>query len=593
LAEHRNPNQQGGQDTRSLMIFALLFVVLFIGLNYLRGKKPAEPVGAPTPAQRSALPQTPPPQPQVAAPAAVAAAQAQTQPVAASAEQTTVVENDLYRIVFTNRGAQVKSWILKKYKDDAGKPLDLVQTKASQLAGLPLSVFTYDPTLRKQLDQALFVPSATETQSVPTTLTFVYSGNGITAHKTFHFDNSYVLHADVAVTQNGVPVEAKLAWPSGFGDANEVKHFQSLQLDYSQNGKAVHTAPKHVSGGGTMNGEFDWVGTSDSYFAAIFLPDSPDQASVVTLNNEVQVPRDAKDPSKTAPVSIIGAAVGSTDGRGTRVYVGPKSIDVLKTVHATTTEGTLTGPSLEPIIDFGFWGFIAKPLFFALRWVQQHIVSNWGWAIVILTVLLNILLLPTRITMMRSALKMQRIQPQIKAIQERYKKYKMNDPQKLEMNKEVQALYKEHNVNPFGGCLPTLLQLPILIAFYGMLAHTTELRQAHFLWLPDLSAPDPLHILPILFVIAMVASQRLTPTPGMDPAQQKMMTFTMPIMYAFFFWNYASGLALYAFTGALIGVLQQVVLNRTELGKEMRAIAAKRAARKQTKTGGKVIQARR
>ena len=161
------------------------------------------------------------------------------------------------------------------------------------------------------------------------------------------------------------------------------------------------------------------------------------------------------------------------------------------------------------------------------------------------------------------------------------------------MNKEVQALYKEHNVNPFGGCLPTLLQLPILIAFYGMLAHTTELRQAHFLWLPDLSAPDPLHILPILFVIAMVASQRLTPTPGMDPAQQKMMTFTMPIMYAFFFWNYASGLALYAFTGALIGVLQQVVLNRTELGKEMRAIAAKRAARKQTKTGGKVIQARR
>src|ERR1700731_3086065 len=137
------------------MVFALLFVVLFIGLNVLRNKKPAEPVGAPTPAQRAAVPAAPPVSPVAPAPTP-SAANAATPAVAAAAEQTTVVENELYRIVFTNRGAQVKSWILKKYKDDAGKPLDLVQTKASQLAGLPLSVFTYDPTLRKQLDQALF-----------------------------------------------------------------------------------------------------------------------------------------------------------------------------------------------------------------------------------------------------------------------------------------------------------------------------------------------------------------------------------------------------------------------------------------------------
>ncbi len=581
------------------MIFALLFVVLFIGLNYLRGKKPVAPVGAPTAAQQAALPPAqavpqPQPGPSPAAMAATPAARAAaTKPIAANAEQTTVIENELYRIVFTNRGAQVKSWILKKYKDEAGHPLDLVHTKGSLVAGLPLSVFAYDATLRNQLNDALYVPSATGTEEAPTTIEFKYANGGVAARKTFSFDHSYVLHADLAVTQNGVPVEAKLAWPGGFGDAVEAKQFATMQLDFSQAGKATHSAAKHVSGGGTMHGQFDWAGVSDSYFAAMFLPDSPDQTSVVTTHNEVQVPRDMKDATKTAAVSIIGAAVGSTDGRGTRVYVGPKSIDVLKAVHATTSEGTLTGPSLEPIIDFGFWGFIAKPLFFALRWVQQHVVSNWGWAIVILTVLLNILLLPTRITMMRSALKMQRIQPQLKAVQEKYKKLKMDDPRRMDMNKEMQALYKEHNVNPFGGCLPTVLQLPILIAFYGMLAHTTELRQAHFLWLPDLSAPDPLHILPILFIIAMVASQRMTPTPGMDPAQQKMMTFTMPIMYAFFFWNYASGLALYAFTGAVIGVLQQVVLNRTELGKEMRAIAAKRAARKQTKAGGKVIQARR
>ena len=575
------------------MVFALLFVVLFIGLNVLRNKKPAEPVGAPTPAQRAAVPAAPPVSPIAPAPAP-SAANAATPAVAAAAEQTTVVENELYRIVFTNRGAQVKSWILKKYKDDAGKPLDLANTQGSAMAGLPLSVFTYDATLRNGLNSVLYVPSATGTQEAPAAIEFKYAGNGVTARKTFHFDHSYVLRADVEVTQNGVPVETKLAWPGGFGDVVDAKHYSSINLDFSQNGKAAHSAAKNVAGGGTMHGEFDWAGVSDSYFAAIFLPDSPAQTSVVTLHDTVQVPRDPKDPSKTSPVSIIGAAVGSSDGRGMRVYVGPKSIDVLKSVHAATPEGTLTGPSIEPIIDFGFWGIIAKPLFYALRWVQQHIVSNWGWAIVVLTILLNILLLPTRITMMKSALKMQRIQPQIKAVQEKYKKYKMNDPARMDMNKEMQALYKENNVNPFGGCLPTLLQLPILIAFYSMLAHVTELRQAHWLWLPDLSAPDPLHILPILFVVVMVLNQRMTPTPGMDPAQQKMMTWTMPIMYAFFFWNYASGLALYAFAGALIGVLQQMALNRTELGKEMRAIAAKRAARKQTKAGGgKVIQARR
>ena len=153
---------------------------------------------------------------------------------------------------------------------------------------------------------------------------------------------------------------------------------------------------------------------------------------------------------------------------------------------------------------------------------------NWGWSILILTICINLAVLPLRITSMKSALKMQKIQPQVSAIREKYKKYKMGDPKQAEMNQELGALYKAEGVNMFGGCLPMLIQFPILIAFYNMLAKAVDLRHAHWLWLPDLSRPDALHILPVFFIVTMFLTQYLTPAPGMDPAQKKMMAFMMP-----------------------------------------------------------------
>jgi YidC/Oxa1 family membrane protein insertase len=580
LAEIRNPNQPGGggQDSRTLLVFSIVFVLIFLGLQYFSPKKKTQPE---TPAQTvsSSIPKTAA-APTASVPASSDSAKAAPgSAVTASAESTTVVENELYRITFSNRGGQAVSWILKKYKDDAGKPLDLVNSKAAAKVGYPLSIWTYDATLRNHLAQALFVPSLTGTLNAPATLVFTYAGDGLEVKKEFTFDSSYVLHADLTVTDHGNPVAAMLAWPGGFGDQETVPDYAAMQFDTMQNGKNENQAAKKISGGGTLPGPFQWAGVSDQYFAAIFLPDVPSQTLLVGLHDSIDVPRRART-DQTDPTSLLGAAMGSSTGQTSmRLFAGPKVLDVLASVRATEN-GAQTGPSLEPAVDFGFTGIIAKPLFLALRWVHEHIVSNWGWAILVLTLVINLAMLPTRIQMMKSALKMQRIQPEMNAIKEKYKKYKTTDPRRADMNKEMFDLQKREGVNMFGGCLPMLVQWPLLFAFYRMLLHTIELRQAPWLWLHNLAAPDPLHILPVFFIVTMFLVQYLTPSPGMDPAQQKMMAFTMPVFFGFMTWNLSSGLALYWAFGNVINVIQQAIMNRTGIGKQMREIAAKRAAKR-------------
>jgi YidC/Oxa1 family membrane protein insertase len=183
---------------------------------------------------------------------------------------------------------------------------------------------------------------------------------------------------------------------------------------------------------------------------------------------------------------------------------------------------------------------------------------------------------------MKSMLKMQRVAPQIKAIQEKYKKYSLRDPRKAEMNQEVSALYKKEGVNPAGGCLPLLIQMPFLFAYYRMLGVAIDLRHAPWLWIHDLSSPEQMqvHVLPIVVIITMLFMQRMTPQAGMDPAQQKMMNIMMPGMLGVISWNLAAGLCLYWSMGNLIGIVQQAVMNRTALGREMREMMEKRARKK-------------
>jgi YidC/Oxa1 family membrane protein insertase len=597
LAEIKNPNQQGGggQDSKTILIFTGIFLVILFGMQYYREKttpppKPqhAQHESAANTGSKSA--ETPGAQQAATSSGASAEKPAGTAPkpaplasdVTATSASTTVVENELYKITFTNRGAQVKSWILKKYKDNDGKPLDLVNQKAAEKYGYPLSLFTYDAGLRGQLANALYVPSATGDLNAPAKLSFDYSSGGITVQKTFTFDSSYVIHASVSVTQNGAPVQALLAWPAGFGDQNTLPDYAngSNVINTAVNGKVDQTAIKKVSGGGTLPGPLDWGGVSDLYFAAIFLPDNPDSATLVTLRNSLDVPKDYQHPVTGGKenTSVLGAAMGSTGGPlNVRIFAGPKVIDVLQSIHP------VSGGNLEKLVNFGWFSLIAKPLFYMMRYIFEHIIANWGWAILLLTLVLNLVMTPTRFQMMKSSVKMQRIQPQMDSIKAKYGKYKATDPRKQDMQKEMFALQKAEGVNMFGGCLPMLISYPLLFGFYKVLENVIDLRQAHWMWIHDLSAPDPLYILPIFVIVSMAFSTLLTPSPGMDPTQRKMMAFVMPGVFGFMMIHYGAGLSLYWAGSNFINIGQQLAINRTKLGREMNDLARKRAAKKKGK----------
>jgi YidC/Oxa1 family membrane protein insertase len=610
LPEFKNPNQAGGgQDNRSfLLLIVVMFGVIF-GAQWWTAKyhpKAPEPAAPAAATQSAAAPVS---APLGSTPTVAAAGSVAVPVVKADAESTTVVENELYRITFSNRGGAVTSWILKSFKGSNGQPLDVVHEGGAKHFGYPLSLYTYDPALTSGLADALYVPSATGKLEAPATLSFDYSAGDITVHKTFTFGADYVIHADAVVLRDGVPVRALLSWPANMGDMETLQSYSGAAIDMSTNGKDDHLNIKNAVGGATLNGPFDFAGASDSYFAAIFMPDQPQDATVATLHNQLMtefkgsastpmprsqafepLPKDGVAPKGWITLPFLGAGVGSLSGHDqVRLFVGPKSLKVLKSIKAAD------GSTLQPVLDFGFWGPISKVLFAGLQLVHTYIASNWGWAIIIFTVFINLVVLPLRVQGMRSMLKMQRIQPEVDKIKAKYGNPKPTDPKTAEMNAEVMAYQKTQGVSMFGGCIPTLIQFPLLIAFFYMMTRVVELRQAHWYYLHDLSQPDPYHILPILMVATSFLAQYYTPSPGVDPAQQKMMAFMMPAFSGWMTWQYASGLALYWNVGNIIMIVQQQVMNRTALGREMREIAAKRAKNRTLgKSGGaKTIQGRR
>ncbi len=624
MPEFKNPNleSQGpgggggsnsGGDLRSLMTFMLLAVVIFLGFQYFKQKQDASQPQNPAQSQTQTQPAAASSQGTPTSPATAAAhgsSSAAAAPVVpaitASAESETTVENELYRIVFTNRGGQAKHWILKKYYGTDGKPLDLVQPQLAQRFGMPLSFYTYDSNLTSELNQSLYQASATGTLLAPNTLTFHYAQSGIDAVKTFRFDSSYVIHVDTEVRRNGAPVRALVDWPSALGDMEEFLPSSStrstiltqLQLVTSINGKQDTTAAAKVSGNATVEQPFDYTAIADLYFTAAFLPDSPETTTFVTQHTMVDVLSDLSNPgSQKKPAPVLGMAMGDVSGSThLRLFAGPKQTEVLRGIHAASADGKQNGPSLDPLIQYGMWTIIAKPLYFALRWLHDLLGAgpySWGWAIILFTTTFTLIMLPFRFMAMRSSLKMMRIQPKVEALKKRYAHLKINDPKKAEMNSEMMQLYKDEGVNMYGGCLPMLPQIPLFFAYFRVLQYAVELRQAHWFWLTDLSTPDPLHILPIMIIISMFLTQYITPSPGMDPAQRRMMAFIMPVFMGFILFNYASGLALYWGTSNIINLILQLSINQSSMGKEMHDIAARRNQKKSNVAPGKVIQGKR
>ena len=570
-------------ERRLLLVFALTFLIIILFQPILKRYLPQ--TAQPSPAQKENPPAPPPnptPAPAQAAQALPPVASRSTASKQASSESQIVIENDLYRITFTNRGAQVKSWILKKFDDDRGQPLDLVNNAAAQKYGLPLSLWTYDENQRNKINSVLYESSESGTLRAPAAITFEYADQDLSVRKVFRFDHSYVLQVETSVAVKGNPVTALPMWPAGLGDQTAPTTFAPSRIEYQFNSSIERNAGKKISNGGTQSGPFDWIAVTDQYFAALFIPENPQDASAVTLRNSLDIPKDpTKNPQDTTKVDVLGVAAGNMHGpTAERMYVGPKELRTLESVSVPTI--TSKDPDLRALINFGFFEVIARPLFIWLRWTYKYI-PNWGWAIVVQTIIINLALLPLRVSSMKSALKMQRIQPQMNAIKEKYKKYGMRDPRRQEMNTEIGELMKREGVSPVGGCLPMLIQMPFLFAYYSMLGSALDLRHASWLWIHDLSSPDPYLILPILIIITGLATQRMTPQAGMDPSQQKMMNLMMPVMFGIISYRLAAGLCVYWVVGSFIAIVQQYIMNRTSLGQEMREMALKRARKKEKK----------
>jgi YidC/Oxa1 family membrane protein insertase len=569
-------------ERKLLVVFALTFLVILLFQPLLKKYGPQPPVkpessqAAPNQAQAPSQPPAQvPPQVSIATGAKSASA-----PVQSASESETAIDNDVYHIVFTNRGGRVKSWVLKKFTDDKGGPLELVNNAAAELYGYPLMLWSYDEALKNKLNTALYVATSSGA-TAPAEIKFAYADGDLSVEKTYKFErDSYVVGVQTAVVVKGAQVTAFPMWPAGFGADMTGSQYALGQVVYQNDDKIERLAIKKISGNGTLPGPLNWAGVSDQYFAAVFMPQDPKNAAIVTLRDQIEIPHGGSDTKQMDKIDVLGAAVGNLKGAtDARLYVGPKALTDLEAVAVPGITGA--EPDLRAVVDFGYLGIIARPLFLWLKWMYKHIVGNWGWAILLQTLVINLALLPLRLSQMKSMLKMQRVAPQIKSIQEKYKKYSLRDPKKAEMNEEISALYKKEGVNPAGGCLPLLIQMPFLFAYYRMLNVAMDLRHAPWMWVKDLSAPDPWHILPVAIIVTMLIMQRMTPQAGMDPAQQKMMNIMMPGMLGLMSWNLPAGLGLYWSAGQLIGIVQQSVMNRTSLGREMREMMAKRARKKE------------
>lgn len=519
-----------------VIILAVFLLVPFL-YQYFAPKQP--PPAQPVAAKPVALPTEPPP----AKPAAPLA------PASAAAEETFLIDTDVYRLTFSNRGAVVRSWVLKKYKDSAAKPLELVNLTAAAKVGYPFALQFKDKQLAPDPNQALFRATLAADRLG---IDFEFSDGALAVRKSFRFrQRDYLSQFSSEVVQDGAGLGHLIAWRGGFGDfavLNPSGSQHSLYFDLPAGKLIVKDSRAGRNGAVTEYGTYSFAGLQDNYFASVLLPPPGTQLEVRTLSDTVAGPNHPKEEP------YVGAAVGGGWRQQFRLFVGPKDIDLLRQID----------PRLEQLVDWGWFGFLAKPLFWLLSLTNDRLVHNYGWSLVLVTVLINFALVPLKLKSMKSMKRMQALQPEVQAIQAKYKGLSLRDPKKAQQNQEMMELYKKHGVNPMGGCLPMLLQIPFFFAFYKVLVVAIEMRGASWLWVTDLSQPEhlPIRILPIAMVISQFIMQKMTPTTTTDPMQRKMMMF-MPLIFGFMFYQFQSGLVLYWLTSNVVGIAQQWVINKT------------------------------
>ncbi len=468
-------------------------------------------------------------------------------------EKEIKVDTDLYSAVLTTKGGTLKEWYLKEYnyKDEDGKlkPVPFISPDAP----IPPISIILNGQSEDSLEKIYSVDKDTVTLNSfrkSDTLTFFYAdASGISIKKTFTFyKDSY--RVDLFTRVKGVQ-SYKVALGSGFGGIFDEKgtwvHMgpvllrdsDKIDIDKS-NIEGIGFIKRWVAGKKSKNkieyqGSIQWIAQEDKYFASAL--------ASVNRNNDVVIWSWEKDGDGKNQGAEIAYTVTGEKGEFL-LYAGPKKSEILEPLNV----------GLEHIIDFGIFSIIARPLFWLLK-LLYGFVGNYGWAIILITIIVRIPFIPLINKGQKSMKKLQQVQPHMAAIKEKYKK----DPQK--MQKEIMQLYKKHKVNPVGGCLPMLIQLPVFFALYKILLIAIELRDAPFIfWITDLSAKDPYYILPVVMGLTMVIQQKMTPS-GMDPRQAKIMML-MPIVFTFMFLSFPSGLVLYWLISNLLGIVQQMHVNK-------------------------------
>ena len=528
------------------LIATILVVLIFFGYQYFLPRSEEPPSRAKEAA--TTLPAKSPTPQRAVAPFPLAAPQGRAEQ-AKAAEREVVVETEAVKAIFTTRGGMLKSWRLKRYTLEDGQAVELVAPSAGPLG--PLFAWSGRPEGVSPLDfepdkGRLDLHSPAESGSV--TFSSRAGGPLQLAKRLIFKGDSYRVEVQLYWKNTGkkpIAIAPELAWGPGFHDSLNKQRSRLLPPTTWVDGRRVTDDIEKLQGAATHSGQVSWTALHDPYFAAALMPEGKGVAASVRK----------EAPGQPLVALAAPAQTLQPGGEATQkfaLYAGPKDLDRLKAA----------GSDLDNLLDLGWFDLLARPALYLLRFLHRF-SGNYGLAIILVTLLQKVVFHPLTAKSLRSMQAMQALQPKLAALQERYK----NNPQKKQQ--ETMELYKKHGVNPMGGCLPMLLQIPIFIALYNALSNSVEMWRAHFLWIKDLSQPDalftidiwglknyPFNLLALFMGASMFVQQKMTPTAG-DPRQAKMMLYLMPTMFTFMFWSFPSGLVLYWLVNNVLQIGQQ------------------------------------
>jgi YidC/Oxa1 family membrane protein insertase len=507
-----------------------------------------------------------------------------------------LIRTPLYEATVDSQGGEATSWIIKKNKDSGSDiysvagdknhrvPLQLISQKGLEKTPreAPFQLATGDASVDGVLASTNFTIDGLESENVDSQLTLgpgdkkritfllTDKNTGLDVQKAITFDgDSYGIDLEIKIKRNDQVVpQAKLRVGPSIGDQG-IKHYSFYSVAPEavasvankverHHGQAINenkSSPDHL----VVPGPVDWAGVGDTYFAMVAVP-SRQLQGLEFQTTQYDFGANGKPEKRYLTTAWVPVPA---DGSRTVVYTGPKDHFLLTEASRNLTQIVGRNIDLEGLIDYGWFSWMSRPLAVpilkSIKWLSR-LTGSYGVAIILFTIVIYSLFFPLKWRSSKSMKKAQKLAPKMKELQEKIKGMKQNDPRLKELQVEQLRLMKEGN--PLGGCLPLLIQMPFLFALYRAITISLDFRQATFLWLPDLSAGDPYHILEILMAGTMIVLQLITPAPSADPLQRKMMAVGMPLFMLYVLWGAPSGLLLYWLVGNIVGFSQQFLINK-------------------------------